>query len=146
MGDPLIISCNFLAAIDDMGNTFENLETMLRHAIRSMDSEITSVAAQAAKTCAGEIQLLCKILEEEQKIDRWQVWLTCAAEAGDDHLVRKALKRKQMCKDSLALMRDQLVAAQNVSLALRREIDEIKSQKEVAMSRLDLLVTLNSNR
>lgn len=139
MDDPLKMPHNLPAHIDDFGIVVENPEAMLRDSIWKLDCEIVSIASQAAKELTREIMLFRTILETQQEVDRWQGWLARAVQAGDDSLARKALARKQECKDSLVLLQDQLLAAQNASTRLRQQIEALKAEKEVTRSKLAIL-------
>src|SRR5436190_74324 len=86
-----IISAN----LNDLTDSWENPEQMLRQAIREMEESIGAATRETARALANE-KLLGKELEKNRsQARRWEERAEQAVSAGDDELARKALKRKK---------------------------------------------------
>ena len=99
-----IISAN----LNEMTESMEDPETMLKQAIREMEQSISDATHETAKVLANEKLMAKELANNEQQAHDWQRKAEKAVDAGDDGLARKALTRKQEHQKLVTALRDQL--------------------------------------
>jgi phage shock protein A len=130
-----IISAN----LNEMTESFEDPEKMLKQAIREMEQSIADATQETAKVLANE-KLLAKELSNNETHSRdWQKKAEQAVEAGDDNLARKALSRKQEHHKLVVALQDQLTAAQDASRTLKHQLDGMQAKLAEAKRNLATL-------
>jgi phage shock protein A len=117
-----IVSAN----LNDLTESWENPEQMLKQAIREMEESIGTATRETARALANE-KLLAKELEKNHgQAARWQERAEQAITAGDDELARKALVRKKEHEKLVVALDDQLKAARDAAGALKRQLEAMK--------------------
>jgi phage shock protein A len=130
-----IISAN----LNDLVDSFEEPEVMLRQAIREMESSVGDVTAAAAQAIASETLLARELAEHEQQAARWQARAENAVSALDDDLARRALARKRDHETLARALRDQFASAQDASQTLRRQVNAMRAKLAEARRKLATL-------
>lgn len=119
-----IISAN----LNELTESFEDPEKMLKQAIREMETSINEVTEQTAKAMANEKTLTRELDRNRQQAGEWKDRATKAVDAGDDDLARRALARKKEHEKLVAALEDQLEAAREASGVLKRQLDAMKAK------------------
>jgi len=131
-----IVSAN----LNDMVESWEEPEKMLKQAIREMEVSIEDSKRSVAKAMASEKMLGKELLENHRQADEWQRRAEQAVESGNDDLARKALARKQEHEKVAAALVDQHTASQEAVVALRRQLEAMQAKLADAKRRLSTLV------
>jgi len=131
-----IVSAN----LNDMVESWEEPEKMLKQAIREMEISIEDSKRSVAKAMASEKMLGKELLENHRQADEWQRRAEQAVESGNDDLARKALARKQEHEKVAAALSDQHTASQEAVVALRRQLEAMQAKLADAKRRLSTLV------
>jgi phage shock protein A len=131
-----IVSAN----LNDMVESWEEPEKMLKQAIREMEVSIEDSKRSVAKAMASEKMLGKELLENHRQSDEWQRRAEQAVETGNDDLARKALARKQEHEKVVAALSDQHTASQEAVLTLRRQLEAMQAKLADAKRRLGTLV------
>lgn len=134
-----IISAN----LNDMVETYENPEQMLRQAVREMEEAIAKAKPDVAKAMANDKLLAKELAVNEAECQNWSTRATAAVEAGDDGLARKALGRKREYEKIVAALRDQQSASLDATQTLRRQLDAMQSKLAEARRQLGTLTARN---
>jgi phage shock protein A len=119
-----IISAN----LNDLTESFEDPERMLKQAVREMEETIADVTAQTAKAMANETTLSREL---ERNCGQQQLWQDRAEKAvaeGNDELARKALTRKNEHEKLVAALHEQCEAAREASKSLRCQLAAMKAK------------------
>lgn len=119
-----IISAN----LNDLTESFEDPEVMLRQAIREMETSIKEVTEQTAKAMASQKTMQRELERNRQQAEQWQGRAEHAVAEGDDGLARRALSRKREHEKLAAALDDQLAAASESVGTLRRQLDAMKAK------------------
>ena len=119
-----IISAN----LNELTESFEDPERMLKQAIREMEQSIGDVTQQTAKAMANEKTLVREVERNRKQAAEWEDRAAKAVDAGDDDLARRALSRKKEHEKLVAALEDQLAAARETSTVLRRQLDAMKAK------------------
>jgi len=127
------------ANLNDLVDRFEEPETMLRQAIREMESSIADATGAAAKAIASERLMSKQFTEHERQATEWQERAEQAVRAGDDELARHALRRKRDHDQLARALSDQLTAARESGDRLRRQVDAMKAKHAEARRKLATL-------
>ena len=119
-----IISAN----LNDMAESFEHPEPMLRQAIREMEASITGATNETAKALANEKLLRRELENNQSQSARWEKRAEQAVAAGDDDLARKALQRKAEHEKLVVALEDQLKSALGAANSLKRQLEAMKAK------------------
>jgi phage shock protein A len=130
-----IISAN----LNEMTESFEDPEKMLKQAIREMDQSIADATQETAKVLANEKLLAKELDNNKRQAGDWQRKAEQAVAAGDDNLARRALTRKQEHGKLVVALQDQLTAAQVASLTLKHQLDAMRAKLSEAKRNLSTL-------
>lgn len=130
-----IISAN----LNEMTESMEDPETMLKQAIREMEQSISDATHETAKVLANEKLMAKELANNEQQAHDWQRKAEKAVDAGDDGLARKALTRKQEHQKLVTALRDQLSSAQDASRVLRHQLEGMQAKLSEAKRNLSTL-------
>ncbi|HEX3654784.1 MAG TPA: PspA/IM30 family protein [Pirellulales bacterium] len=130
-----IISAN----LNDMAESYEDPEKMLKQAVYEMESSIDEARRNVARSMASEKMLAKELAENERQTSQWQSRAEAAVASGDDQLARKALSRKQEFEKLVAALTDQSAAATEASTTLRRQLDGMQAKLADARRRLGTL-------
>lgn len=127
-----IISAN----LNEMVEKFEDPETMLKQAIREMESSIAEARREVVQVMASEKLVSKNVADNQRQARAWEEQATRAMQAGDERLARKALTRKQEHGKVSAALKDQLSATTEASLTLRRQLEAMQAKLAEAKRRL----------
>ena len=130
-----IISAN----LNEMTESMEDPETMLKQAIREMEQSISDATRETAKVLANEKLMAKELANNEQQSRDWQRKAEKAVDAGDDGLALKALNRKQEHQKLVTALRDQLSSAQDASRTLKHQLDGMQAKLSEAKRNLSTL-------
>lgn len=130
-----IISAN----LNEMTESMEDPETMLKQAIREMEQSMGDATRETAKVLANEKLMAKELANNEQQALDWQRKAEKAVDAGDDGLARKALSRKQEHQKLVTALRDQLSSAQEASRILRHQLEGMQAKLSEAKRNLSTL-------
>lgn len=130
-----IISAN----LNEMTESMEDPETMLKQAIREMEQAIGDATRETAKVLANEKLMAKELASNEQQALDWQRKAEKAVDAGDDGLARKALTRKQEHQKLVTALRDQLSSAQDATRTLKHQLGGMQAKLAEAKRNLATL-------
>lgn len=130
-----IISANF----NEMTESFEDPERMLKQAIREMEQSIGEATQETARVLANEKRMARELSNNEQNARDWQRKAEQAVAAGDDGLARKALSRRQEHQKLVTALQDQLDAAQDASRTLKHQLEAMQAKLAEAKRSLSTL-------
>lgn len=111
------------ANLNELVDRFEDPESMLKQAIREMETALTQTLDGAARVIAGEKLLARRIAQHTQESETWQQRAVQRVAAKDDDGARRALRRRQELEKLLAALREELAETESHSATLRRQID-----------------------
>ncbi len=131
-----IVSANF----NDMVESYEDPEKMLRQAVREMEEAIRNAKPDVAKAMANEKTLAKELASNEAQCETWAKRAETAVLAGDDDLARRAIGRKKEYEKIAAALKDQHAAAGESSQTLRRQLEAMQAKLREAERRLATLV------
>ena len=134
------ISDIITANLNDMVESYEDPEVMLKQAIREMETAIRQAKPDVAKAMANEKMIAKELAANEANRDSWAKRAEKAVESGDDKLARSALGRKREYEKIVAALNDQLKASSEASQTLRRQLDGMQAKLKDAQRRLGTLV------
>jgi phage shock protein A len=127
------------ANMNEMVESWEDPEMMLKQAIVEMEQSIDEAKRNVAKTMANEKVVAKELLGNQQHAEQWQARAEQAIEAGDDALAKKALTRKQEHDKVVAALLDQHSAAKEASVTLRRQLEAMQAKLVDAKRQLGTL-------
>lgn len=133
------ISDIITANLNEMTESFEDPERMLKQAIREMEESIADATQETAKVLANEKLLAKELASNERQADDWQAKAEQAVNSGDDPLARKALSRKQEHQKLVVALKDQLTAAQDASRTLKHQLEGMQAKMAEAKRNLATL-------
>jgi len=119
-----IISAN----LNEMTESFEDPERMLKQAIREMEQSIADATPETAKVLANEKLISKELANNERQADDWQRKAEQAVAAGDDGLARKALSRKREHQKLVVALQDQVTAARDASRTLKHQLEGMQAK------------------
>lgn len=131
-----IVSAN----LNDLVESYEDPEKMLRQAVREMEEAIRNAKPDVAKAMANEKTIAKELASNEAQCETWAKRAETAVGAGDDDLARKALTRKKEYEKIVAALKDQQEAATEASQTLRRQLEAMQAKLKEAERRLGTLV------
>ncbi len=131
-----IIAANF----NDIAESWEDPEKMLRQAIREMDQSIQEATQETAKVMASQKVLAKQSAYNQQELSAWQHKAERAVHAGDDELARKALSRKREHEKLVIALQDQLQATEEASRTLKNQLAGMQARLSEAKRNLATLV------
>ena len=128
------------ANLHEMIEKYEHPETMLKQAIREMEATIDGAKRDVAKTMAHETLVARRLSENERQSQQWQTRAESAVVAGDDTMARQALIRRQEHEKLARALADELAAAREANVTLRRQLEAMQAKLSDARRRLGSLV------
>lgn len=127
------------ANLNELVDSCENPEVMLKQAIREMEQSIESATQETAKVLANSKRLAKELKQNESEASRWQQEAEKAIDAGDDDLARRSLVRKQERENIAIALRDQHAPLEEVSQSLIKQLDGMKAKMAEAKRSLATL-------
>ncbi len=122
------ISDIIAANLNEMTDSFEDPEKMLRQAIREMESSIAEATLETAKVLANQKLLDRELAGNQRQMADWHAKADLAVQAGDDELARKALLRKREHQKLVVALQDQLTSAAEASKVLRHQLEGMQAK------------------
>ena len=119
-----IISAN----LNEMTESFEDPEKMLRQAIREMEQSIADATQETAKVMANQKLLAKELANNQRQMQEWQRKAEVAVQAGDDDLAKKALSRKREHQKLVVALQDQLNSAEEASQTLKHQLEGMQAK------------------
>ena len=130
-----IVSAN----LNELTDSYEDPEKMLKQAIREMESSIADATQQTAKAMASEKTMGRELDRNRQQAQLWKERATQAVQASDDELAKKALVRKNEHEKLVSALQDQLESAGEASGSLKRQLEGMKAKLAEAKRNLATL-------
>lgn len=127
------------ANLNEMVDQFEDPETMLKQAVREMETSIAEAKQEVVRAMASEKMVKKNLADHQRQAREWQQRAEQAVQAGDDALARKALLRRQEYDKIVAALRDQDQAATESSQTLRRQLEAMHAKLAEAKRRVGTL-------
>jgi len=131
-----IISANF----NDMIESFESPESMLRHAIREMDGAVGRTMEAAARVIADERLLASEIASRREESAELYGRAREALLRRDENAARGALACRHEQETLIAALEKQRLKSQAAAAKIRRELDELRMRRSEAERQLHLLL------
>lgn len=119
-----IISAN----LNEMTDSFEDPEKMLRQVICEMEESIADATRETAKVVGNQKLLAKELANNQRQIQEWQRKAEVAVQSGDDELARKALARKKEHHKLVVALQDQLTSAEEASRTLKHQLDGMQAK------------------
>jgi phage shock protein A len=128
------------AQLNDIVDTFEKPERMLRQAIREMETALERAVESTAKAIAAEKRLRHEAAECRTQAQAWQERAAQFVAKHDDEQARRALARK-LEKDKLAeTLEGQLAQSEETTGKLRRQLESLRTRLAEARRHLASLI------
>jgi phage shock protein A len=128
------------AQLNDIVDTFEKPERMLRQAIREMETALERAVESTAKAIAAEKRLRREAAECHAQAQAWQERAVRFVAQKDDERARQALARK-LEKNKLAISLDgQLAQSEETTARLRRQLESLRARLAEARRHLAALI------
>ena len=131
------------ANVNELIDQFECPETMLKQAVREMETAIEKSMDAAARAIANRKLLEKQLEEHRRRADQWNNRAKQAVRESDDDRARRALARKADNEKLAAALGDHLAAADELSGRLRRQVDAMRVRLAEARQKLVTLVARN---
>ena len=122
------ISDIITANLNEMTESWEDPEKMLRQAIREMEQSIQEVTQETAKVMANQKLLAKELANNQRQMADWQSKAETAVKSGDDDLARKALSRKREHQKLVVALQDQWNSTEEASRTLKNQLEGMKSK------------------
>lgn len=133
------ISDIITANINELTESWEDPEKMLRQAVREMEQSIQEATQETAKVMANQKLLGKELANNQRQMGDWQRKAETAVQSGDDDLARKALSRKREHQNLVVALLDQANSAEETSRTLRNQLDGMRSKLAEAKRNLATL-------
>ena len=130
-----IISAN----LHEMIEKFEDPETMLKQAIREMQTTIDDARQNTARAVADEKLIARELQKNRREATAWAQRAETAVVDQNDDLARRAIRRKQEYEKVAAALREQLSSAEQSSKVLRRQLEAMQAKLADAKRRQGVL-------
>lgn len=131
------------ANLNELVDRFEDPETMLRQAVREMETAVDETMHAAAKSIAGE-RLLSRQLDEHRRAsDQCFERARDAVSRHDDDDARSVLAAKARHDKLIAALHDQLATAREHNARLRRQLDALRVRLAEARQTMHVYIARN---
>jgi phage shock protein A len=131
------------ANLNELVDRFEDPETMLRQAVREMETAVEQTMDAAAKSIASERLLVRQLDEHRRASERCFERARGAVGQGDDDAARAALAAKAGHDKLAVALEDQIAAARRHNARLRRQLDALRVRVAEARQTMHLLIARN---
>src|SRR5580700_6173769 len=116
------------AQLNDIVDTFEKPERMLRQAIREMETALERAVESTAKAIAAEKRLRREAAECRGQAQSWRERAAQFVAQNDETRARQALSRR-LEKDKLAeSLERQLAESEETTARLRRQLESLRAR------------------
>jgi len=131
------------ANVNDLVDRFEDPESLLRQAVREMESAVEQTMNAAARSIASERLLSRQIDEHRQHSSALRNRAREAVATGDEARARTLLADRRRHDDLAAALNDQLNAARSQNARLRRQLDALRLRLAEARQAMHLHIARN---
>ncbi len=131
------------ANINDLIDRFEDPESMLRQAVREMETAVEQTMNAAAKSIASERLLTRQLEEHRRQSERCQERARAAVVRQDDAAARAALSARAGHDKLAAALDDQLTSAGKHNARLRRQLDALRVRLAEARQTMHVYIARN---
>jgi phage shock protein A len=131
------------ANVNDLIDRFEEPESMLRQAVREMETAVEQTMNAAAKSIASERLLTRQLEEHRRQSGRFQELARAAVARQDDGAARTALSARAGHDKLAAALEDQLTSAGKHNARLRRQLDALRVRLAEARHTMDIYIARN---
>ncbi len=128
------------AQLNDIVDTFEKPERMLKQAIREMEAALESAIESTAKAIAAEKRLRRERADAQAQAETWHERAVHLVNNSDDAGARQALARKAEKQKLAESLSRQLVESETTTGQLRRQLDILRGRLADAKRHLASLV------
>jgi phage shock protein A len=124
------------ANLNDLVERFEDPETMLKQAVRDMETTLEITLDRAAKVLATAKLTARELAQHGQAVSEWSARAEAAVRANDEPGARTALVHKHEHEKLVDALRDEHASADACAQRLRRQIDALGVKLAEAKRRL----------
>jgi phage shock protein A len=128
------------AQLNDIVDTFEKPERMLKQAIREMERALERAVESTAKAIAAEKRLRRELTDCREQAQSWQDRAVKFVERDDDGNARQALARKAEKEKLADSLGRQLAQSEEATARLRRQLETLRERLTEARRHLSSLV------
>jgi phage shock protein A len=128
------------AQLNDIVDTFETPERMLKQAIREMEGALDSAIESTAKAIAAEKRLRRERADAQAQAETWHGRAVQLVHNGDEDGARRALARKVEKQKLVESLGRELVQSEATTGQLRRQLDVLRGRLAEARRHLASLV------
>jgi phage shock protein A len=128
------------AQLNDIVDTFEKPERMLKQAIREMEAALESAIESTAKAIAAEKRLQREHADARTQTETWHGRAVQLVQKGDDAAARQALGRKAEKQKLAESLGRELLQSEATTGQLRRQLDVLRGRLADAKRHLAALV------
>ena len=131
------------ANVNDLIDRFEDPESMLRQAVREMETAVEQTMNAAAKSIASERLLARQLEEHRRQSGQCHERAKAAVDRQDDAAARAALSAKAGHDKLAAALADQLTSAGKHNARLRRQLDALRVRLAEARQTMHVYIARN---
>jgi len=124
------------ANLNDLLDSCEDPETMLRQAVREMETAVGRLMDGAARAIAHEKLLARQLGEQQQAIGQWVRAAELALARGDESAARRELRRKIEHTQLAEALAHQTATAEELSERLRQQVAAMRLKLSEARRKL----------
>ena len=128
------------AQLNDIVDTFEKPERMLKQAIREMEAALESAIESTAKAIAADKRLRRERTDAHAQTETWHGRAVQLVQKGDDANARQALARKAEKQKLAESLGRELLQSEATTGQLRRQLDVLRGRLADAKRHLAALV------
>jgi phage shock protein A len=128
------------AQLNDIVDTFEKPERMLKQAIREMEAALESATESTARAIAAEKRLRRERADAQAQAETWHGRAIPLVQKGDDAAARQALARKAEKQKLAESLGRELLQSEATTGQLRRQLDVLRGRLADAKRHLAALV------
>jgi len=129
-----------VAQLSEIVETFENPESLLKQAIREMETAVQNSAESTARAIAVERRLRRELTTARDQQASWQKRAVQLLQGGQEAAARQALARKIENEALSANLAEQLEKAEATSGNLRQQLESMRRRLDDARRQLTSLV------
>jgi phage shock protein A len=130
-----IVSAN----MEDLVESYENPEPLLKQTVREMESALVDARQQTARAMANEKRVRRELEQHERETSDLEVQAIRALEAGDEPAARQALQRKKRHAQVHTTLEVELRAAADAVDVLRQQLESMVERHQQARQALGTL-------
>jgi len=129
-----------VAQFNEIVETFERPEPLLKQTIQEMETAVESATESTAKAIAAEKRLRQQLAECRGRAEIWRARAVESVRADDDEAARKALLRQREQERLATALAEQLARSEETGGRLRQQLDAMRGRLTEARRQLTSLV------